>query len=378
MPRPLCSLLSCLFAGAAMAQATSDDLATRVVRRHADHCHSLHRDAADGAAALRKAVTALLASPDAERLRAARAAWSAARAVYGQLEALRFHGGPIDGVEPLLNAWPIDESYIDDVAGKPSAGIVHDRARWPVVTAPLLVLANERGSETNVSVGWHAIEFLLWGQDLDPEGPGNRPFADFVEGQCVDADRRRAYLAATTDLLATQLADLAAAWAPGPGTFRARFVADPNDGVRRMLTGALILTAFELAGERLAVAYETRDQEQEHSCFSDTSCADLVANQIGIQAIFDGGRGEPQGDDLMDLIRAKDHAVAEHLVGCLAATRRALQAIPAPFDRACLGPDDGPGRVAIHAAITALEAQAEAIAIAGRSLGFDLPMRPGR
>jgi putative iron-regulated protein len=144
-----------------------------------------------------------------------------------------------------------------------------------------------------------------------------------------------------------------------------------------MLTGAITLTSFELAGERLAVAYETRDQEQEHSCFSDTTCDDLVANQRGIDAIFRGGLGEPTSHDLLGLVRGKDPAVAELLAARLDATMAALRAIPAPFDQAFLGPDDGPGRTAIRRAITALEEQAEAIAIAGGVLGYDLPLRRG-
>jgi putative iron-regulated protein len=381
----VCSLATALLAqspagaptvtGAPTANGASDPLLAMVVGRHAAWCESQHALAAERAGALQQAIAALLQSPDEAKLRLARAAWVEARAAYGPLEALRFHGGPIDAVEPLLNAWPVDEAYIDQVAGRPTAGIVHDTATFQVLSAPALLHANERGGETNISVGWHAIEFLLWGQDLDPNGPGQRPASDFADGAPA-AERRRSYLRIVTDLQVRHLRELAAAWAPG-AAFRRQLAAEPRDGLRRMLTGAMILTAFELAGERLAVAYETQDQEQEHSCFSDTTCADLVHNQRGIVAVLAGADATAADASVLALLRRADPGITDHLAACLAATTAALAAIPAPFDRAVLGADDLPGRVAVRAAIEALERQAEAIAIAGRCLGFDLPVRPG-
>lgn len=348
-----------------------------VVQEHVTHCCKLHAAAADGAERMQRAVEAFLERPEQETLDAARTAWCAARVVYGQLEALRFHGGPIDAVEPLLNAWPVDEAYIDHVVGRPTAGIVHDRSTFRVISAPVLEHANERGGETNISVGWHAIEFLLWGQDLSADGPGNRPPTDFVLEAAPAADRRRSYLATVTALQAQHLRQLAAAWAPS-APFPRALLAEPRDGLRRMLTGVMILTAFELAGERLAVAYETKDQEQEHSCFSDTTGSDLLQNQLGIIAVLRGASAAPWPcASIATMVAEQDPAIAEHLVACLDVSAAALRAIPAPFDQACLGDDDAPGRKAVRAAIEALERQAEAIAIAGRLLGFDLPVRPG-
>ena len=49
--------------------------------------------------------------------------------VYSPTEVFRFYGGPIDddnGPEGLLNAWPLDEVFIDYVLGNPDAGIIND------------------------------------------------------------------------------------------------------------------------------------------------------------------------------------------------------------------------------------------------------------
>jgi putative iron-regulated protein len=354
------------------------DLRAEVVRGHAEWCRNVYAESRRGALTVAVAARALVARPSRETLDAARAAWTGARKAYGLTEALRFCDGPIEAVETSLNAWPVDEAYIDAVAGRADSGIINDPVHFPQIGRTVLLVSNERGGETNISIGWHAIEFLLWGQDLFADGPGRRPFTDYAQDKGHNATRRGEYLIAAADLLAQQLGELEAAWGTGPGAYRHAFEKDPDAALRKMLTGAIVLTAFELHGERLAVAYETKDQEQEHSCFSDTTHTDLVANQDGIIAIFTGAHGQLGfGPGLLAYLRTKDAAIADDLAAKIARTRKALMAIPAPFDQAVLGDDDAPGRKAIRAALEALQAQTDAIAIAGRALGFHLPLEPG-
>src|SRR5262249_37307937 len=152
-------------------------------------------------------------------------------------------GGPIDdphdGVETFINSWPLDESYIDAVVGKPGSGIINDPARYPKISEAVLIVANERGGEANVSLGWHAIEFLLWGQDLDPKGPGNRPASDFDPSRAPSASRRCEYLVVTIQVLVKHLSQVRAAWAPG-ASFRRGFESDPEAALRKILTGAVV------------------------------------------------------------------------------------------------------------------------------------------
>ena len=137
----------------------------------------------NGALALQQTIAAFVAAPSADGLAAARKAWLEAREFYGQSEAFRFYGGPIDddkGPESRLNALPLDESFIDGVKDQPQAGLINDRKI--ALTKKTLASYNERGGEENISTGWHAIEFLLWGQDFNDAGPGQRSFEDFVDG----------------------------------------------------------------------------------------------------------------------------------------------------------------------------------------------------
>lgn len=195
-----------------------------VVQHYATVVHANYSDVLTSAQTLQKTIAAFTSSPSAQGLEDAKKAWLAAREFYGQTEAFRFYSGPIDnesGPEGRLNAWPLDESYIDSVLGKPKAGIVNNPK--VKITKANLAKLNERGGEENIAAGWHAIEFLLWGQDQSDTAPGQRSFEDYVDGKTPNADRRRAFLTIATELLVDDLSFLVKAWQPGANNYRAKF-----------------------------------------------------------------------------------------------------------------------------------------------------------
>jgi putative iron-regulated protein len=162
-----------------------------VVANYAALVYVSYDDALAGARALADAIDRFLASPSDAALQRARQAWIDARVPYAQTEAYRFYDGPVDAVEGLINSWPIDENLIDYVDGDANAGIINHPERYPAITSDLIVSLNEKGGEKNITAGFHAIEFLLWGQDLNDDGPGQRSFTDYVDGRADHADRRR-------------------------------------------------------------------------------------------------------------------------------------------------------------------------------------------
>ncbi len=354
------------------------ELGADAVATYADGVHASYVASLESATAMDAAIDAMLADPTADTLAAARSAWLAARADYGLTEAFRFYGGPIDdeetGTEGLINAWPLDEAYIDGVEGAPDAGIVNDPDTFPTIDADLLVSLNEQGGETNISTGWHAIEFLLWGQDLSDDGPGDRPIDDYTTAP--NADRRATYLATASDLLLTHLGELVAAWAPDADNYRAEFLAlEPDEALRRIITGVGELSRGELAGERMNVAYSVRSQEDEHSCFSDNTTNDIVANARGIQMVLTGSYpAGVEGTGILDAVRDVDSELADRLDAEVAASVAAVEAIPAPFDRHLAPgvPDDDPGRASVLTGIEALEAQTPTIVEAAEALGVTI------
>ena len=365
---------------AAAAPTTAPSSGAVTVRSVAAHyavlVHANYQDARDGALALQKAIAAFTAAPSAAGLAAARKAWLDAREAYGQTEAFRFYGGPIDdddGPEGRINAWPMDESYVDYVKDAPSAGIVNDRK--VAITKKGLAGLNERDGEENVATGWHAIEFLLWGQDLSESGPGDRSFEDYVDGKRPNADRRRQYLQVVTSLLVDDLTALVKAWAPGQPNYGAKFARGGNESVRRMFVGLGSLSRGELAGERLEVALASQDQEDEHSCFSDNTHRDAVTNAMGIQNVWLGryvrtGGAAVSGPSLRDLVAAKNPQLAERVSTQIAASVAATEGIQAPFDREIVGGREAPGRLRVQKAIDSLTQQSKDLVEAAGAVGI--------
>ncbi|MCR9063088.1 MAG: peptidase m75, imelysin [Cytophagales bacterium] len=345
------ALLS-LFLIAAVFSCKEDDLEptqvskTEVLTTYAEIVYANYEDAVSTAKVLQTAINDFLAAPSEEGLIKARQAWIDSRNPYGQTEAFRFYGGPIDsedGPEGLINGWPLDESYIDYVEGNANSGIINDAVSYPVIDAQTLIDANENGSETNLSTGYHAIEFLLWGQDLYEDSPGKRAYTDYTTAP--NAARRAEYLKVVTDLLIENLTEVMDAWAPSTA-YRASFIAGGDESIAKMFRGIGALSKGELAGERMTVALANKDQEDEHSCFSDNTKADIEMNFRGIRNVYVGAYervdgSQVTGASLADLVNEKDLVKNETILNLLSATFGSIIGIPQPFDSALRAGDPG-------------------------------------
>ena len=375
---PLASAQTAAPAKAAAPAAAVNAAAYNAVAAHYSALvHANYEDALAAARTLQQAVGTFTKAPSADTQAAARKAWLGAREFYGQTEAFRFYGGPIDndnGPEGRINAWPMDESFVDSVQGKAGSGLINNRKF--TISKESLSAQNERGGEENIATGWHAVEFLLWGQDLSETGPGNRSFEDFVDGKAPNADRRRLYLSVVTDLLVDDLGTLVKAWVPGvKNNYRARFEKGGRESVRKILVGLGSLSRGELAGERLEVALSSQDQEDEHSCFSDNTHRDAVTNATGIQNVWLGeykrvDGSTVKGASLRELVAAKDAALAERTTKQIAASVAATQGIQAPFDREIAGAKDAPGRQRVQKAIDSLTQQSKDLVAAAAAVGI--------
>lgn len=366
------------FATTPAAAATSQIQAQDVLQHYSSLVYANYSDSIAAAKQMQQAIDAFIANPSQATQDAARKAWLNAREFYGQTEAFRFYDGPIDnedGPEGQINAWPMDESYVDYVVGDEKAGLINNRSE--AITKERLAELNEHDGEENISTGWHAIEFMLWGQDLNDNGPGARPFTDFIDGKAPNADRRRQYLQVVTELLLEDLQSVADQWKPGvKDNFRAEFEKGGEASLRKIFVGLGSLSRGELAGERLEVAMASRDQEDEHSCFSDNTHRDAVANAQGIQNVWLGSYkrldgSELKGPGLRDWVAAHDKAVAEKTTLQIAKSVAAANAIPAPFDQAIQGARDSTARTKIQTTIDALTQQSKDLVEAAKAVGFE-------
>jgi putative iron-regulated protein len=330
--------------------------------------HASYAVAVEEAATLQKAVAALIAEPSDATLAAARKAWVAARPAYLVTETFRFYDGPIEAIEGRINAWPLDEAFIDAVEGAPDSGLIND-PKIPISIAAI----DERdqvGDENQVTTGWHAIEFLLWGQDLNPDGPGNRPVADYFPGK-GNNDRRRQYLGLVTGQLVGDLQRLKAEWASGEAdNYAATFLAlPPREAIGRIVNGMAVLAAHELMSERLAVGLDSGDQEDEHSCFSDTTHQDFVFDMKGIENVWKGSYPGASDPGIAELVGRVDPGLAREVNGLLADATAKIAKLGDPWDRVLASPPDSPGRRDGEAAVAALGALGKGLKTAGEKLG---------
>lgn len=368
-------------------------LKENVVENYATIVHASYEASYDKAVALQTAINTLVDQPSAANLIAAKAAWKAAREPYGQTEAYRFYDGPIDdenGPEGALNAWPLDENYIDyttDANGiVTNTGIIADVTNYPTIDATTLAGLNEVGGEKNISIGYHAIEFLLWGQDyldvnINTGLGGERPYTDFTNTD-ADYQRRGEYLKACAQLLIDDLEPLVTTWADG-GAYRTSFLdLSTDDALSKILTGAGVLSSAELAGERMNTALEINSvdnpQEDEHSCFSDNTDRDIITNAQGITNILNGTFVKPDGttvgdatEGILALLTKVDATASAELTSANADAMAKVLAIPTPFDKTVTEEninDNGP----VSQAIAALQKQGEEISEAATALGLTI------
>ena len=389
----------------------ADDVAADdVVTHYADLAHTTYLDALKAAKTLDEAIDALLAEPTEETLAAARHAWRQARVPYQQSEVFRFGNPVVDDWEGQLNAWPLDEGLIDYVAedgyqhelgnagataniiASDSITVGGETLDVSAITPELIASLNEiGGSEANVASGYHAIEFLLWGQDLHgyESGAGERPVTDYVTGEeCThgNCDRRGAYLDAVSDLLVSDLEWMVAQWAPtADQTYRDELLAAPTaEGLRRILFGMGSLSLGELAGERMKVALEANSYEDEHDCFSDNTHNSHYYNGLGIQNVYTGHYERLDGStfdgpSVAELLEQNDPALAEALDSQIAASMDTLGKLKASAEAAespmtfdmMIAPGNDEGGAIVNDAILALVTQTGSIEKAAGDLGVD-------
>ena len=363
-----------------------------VLDTYANLAEATYGDSFKAAQALKTSVDALIKAPSDETLAAARAAWIAARVPYMQTEAFRFGNPIIDDWEGRVNSWPLDEGLIDYVAeayggdnpenefyaanviANKSLKIAGKTVDTSKITPELIrdTLHEAGGVEANVASGYHAIEFLLWGQDLNgtEAGAGNRPATDYDLKACTggNCDRRAAYLSTVTQMLVDDLEWMTKQWG-AKGEARAFAIHDEKVGLTAIFTGLGSLSYGELAGERMKLGLMIHDPEEEHDCFSDNTHASHYGDVVGIQNVYlahykrlDGS--VVSGPSVSDLVKAKSPETDARVK---AAIDKTLSKMTALVERAktveaydqMIGLENTEGNAVVQTAIDALVAQAK-------------------
>ena len=353
----LCALLAVLLLQAACSTVSdADNNATDIISTYVEIARASYGDALIAARELQIATDRLLANPSDTTMAAARAAWIKARIPYQQTEVFRFGNRIVDEWEGRVNSWPLDEGLIDYVAGSYGAesdnnyfytanvianplldvgGISVDAAN---ITPQLLAEALHEidGVDANVATGYHAIEFLLWGQDLNGTNPGagNRPATDYSLSNCSNGncDRRRDYLDSAVALLISDLEEMVQNWQTGGAAYEELMAKGESGGLATILTGMGSLAYGELAGERVRLGLLLHDPEEEHDCFSDNTHWSHYYDALGISNVYYGtytrlDGSKVSGASLEAMLRADYPGVHAELNARIEETGLAMQAL---------------------------------------------------
>ena len=365
-----------LLAGCKTTEVTPTTTQKDVVLNYANVVSASYADAIAGATTLKSTVDAFVKAPSATGLAACQKAWIDARPAYLQTEAYRFYDGPIDadpaGLEGLINSWPLDEAYIDYVEGDLTAGMINDLKKYPTITKKIIFDENGSEGETDVRVGYHAIEFLLWGQDFYETSAGKRAFTDYTTAK--NANRRATYLQIVTNALIESLQAVASQWDSKNGKYYAEFTKTGNEitSLTNVLLGLGKLTKGEMSGERMTSVVASADQEDEHSCFSDNTHNDFIYDQLGIYNVYLGRYKKTDGTTIDgagidDLVKAKNATQNTAMIVKLDAATANINAIPKPFDQAILK-----SKTVIQTAIKSLREQSDQLVLVAKELGINL------
>ncbi|WP_210496032.1 imelysin family protein [Microvirga antarctica] len=393
--------------GVAFAQAPQPKA---VVETYGSIAEAMYGDAHATAQSLAKAIDAFLADPTEGTQKTAKSAWIKARAPYQQTEGFRFGNRIVDEWEGRVNAWPLDEGLIDYVDTKTygetsdenplyRANIIANtqvrvgrkQIDTTTITKKLLsgTLQEAGGVESNVAIGYHAIEFLLWGQDLNgtQAGAGARPATDYSVQACTHGhcERRRAYLKVVTDLLVDDLAEMAKAWTIKGNARQDLAKKSVNQGLSTILTGLGSLSYGELAGERMKLGLILHDPEEEHDCFSDNTHNSHFNDQVGMVAIYQGRYTRPdgqivEGPSLAAYARAKAPTEAAAVEAAMQVTTDKLGAIKERADSGreaydqMIAEGNSEGNKMVQAGVDALVAQARAIEGLVKKLGLSIAL----
>jgi putative iron-regulated protein len=376
------------------AGARAETTVSAVVANYQAMAQAMYGDAAARARDLDAAIDALLAAPSKEKLDAARVAWKAARVPYMQTEGFRFGNKIVDDWEGRVNAWPLDEGLIDYVDAKSYGGSSDENPLYTanIIANPKIQLGDKPldaskidkaligqlnealDVESNVTTGYHAVEFLLWGQDLNgtKPGSGNRPASDFDLKACTggNCDRRRAYLKAASTLLIDDLDEMANNWKAGGNARKAMDAQDEAGKLAVILTGIGSLSYGELAGERMKLGVILHDTEEEHDCFSDNTHNSHYNDQMGMLAIWNGhydGATAVKGASVAALARERVPEAAKRADQAMATTLAKLKVIKDKADSGEMAYDqmlaagNDAGNKLVLDGVDALIAQARAV-----------------
>jgi len=314
------------------------------VSNYSNIAEAASRSALSQGIALKKAISAFVKDPKAETHLLAKVSWMRARLPFLQSEFSRVSAEPGkagSGISNRINGWPIDPGHIDYTSLRRVGGnIISSKEKYPAITSELLRSMNLKAGESDFTTGYHVIEFLLWGEDLEKSSSGKRSLKDYDKKNSELAKRRADYLVACCDLLIQDLEALVSEWDPeSKNNLRFRLESMPSDQAITRILGMVSFLADDLAKSQIGSIVSKGATFKEQSTFSDTTHFDFLHTVAGISNLAAGayvgldGKLQVLGLGLIGLAEQIPDSRSDKIRSLINDAMKSAQAFKGPFDQ---------------------------------------------
>ncbi len=308
------------------------------IENYADIARATSKSCLDQAIGLEKAIKAFLRKPSNETHRLAKISWINARFPYLQGEVFRMKKLIVD-TDGKINGWPIMPSIIDYTQNDSSSGLIQNSERLPFITKDSLIKMNVSSGKDKTILGYHVIEFLLWGEDNGIVGSGDRSFEDYDKSENNSAERRGQLLINCTEILINDLENEVSEWKPENKNNRlGRLQAMPVDDAIALILETISQLSFSISSSQIDSMIVDGSKFTEQSTYSDTTHFDFLHSIAGISNLFAGayvgldGKIKVLGLGLMGLAEEISTINSEDLRSIINNAMRASQNFKGPFD----------------------------------------------
>lgn len=231
-----------------------------------------------------------------------------------------------------LDSWPIEGGYIDYIKGYPYSGIVNDLTLE--INEDSIRAQHGFTDPTNASLGYHAIEFMLWGHTGKRQSPDFFPqdntapipsndsdtVTEIAESEVIAAEvnqafkpqnhnRRRQYTQLLSELLQKDLHRIQRRWEPSSGYYAQLLQQSTDEDI--------LQAAFIAAQELIKIELLEKRFSLMSSEFSQSSHQDLIALIAAIGQWFMPAESELQEASLFFLMQQSDVSIAEDFADSL-------------------------------------------------------------
>lgn len=253
-----------------------------------------------------------------------------------------------------LEVWPIEGGYIDYLPGYPLSGIVNDLTLK--INQSTLIGQHGFSNESFASLGFHPMEFLLFGPD------GKRSAKDFIpqdnKVELINSDahdesehtaqtpdntadthlpptepqnhnRRREYLKILAAHMLKTLQTMQQRWEPSKGYYAKQLQENrQNSSINRLYQAIMFVVQKQLLDRQIRAIVSEDPLETQHSGFSGSSVADMRSQLEGLHLLWLGNEAEGQLS-FNHALSQLDENLAQQINGQFGDLINALNKLPA-------------------------------------------------